>query len=321
MNAMQWVALSIMTTTMGAEAVTGILMDMGISGAMIEDRADIFLHQRPEGQWDIIDEAIADAMGEGVKVTAYVPLDERASETAGALRLRLEALKGMDLGFDPGALTMDTVTVDEEDWASNWKAYFQPLRLGKNIVIKPTWREYCALTGDLVIEIDPGMAFGTGTHETTAMLVELIEKYVKPGDRVADIGTGSGILALCAALMGADSVIAADNDPVALRVAAENARLNRMEDRIQVIESDLFASITGEYDVIIANIITDVIISMAKQAMDKLKTPGIFMASGITSGRVHEACDALKEAGFYIDKISLKGEWSALAAQRLLPAQ
>jgi ribosomal protein L11 methyltransferase len=314
-------ALSILTTTMGAEAVTGMLMDMGINGAMIEDRADVFLNQRPEGQWDIIDEAIADSMGEGVKVTAYVPLDERAPETAGAIRLRLEELRGMDLGFDPGELTMDTGAVDEEDWASNWKAHFHPLRLGKNIVIKPTWREYGALPGDLVIEIDPGMAFGTGSHETTAMLADLIERYVKPGAHAADIGTGSGILALCAAMMGAERVIAADNDPVALRAASENARLNRLEGRVQVVESDLLASVSGKYDVIIANIITDVIISMAGQAADKLKPRGVFMASGITNARVDEVRGALERAGFCTDTIISRGEWSAFAAQRRLPAR
>jgi ribosomal protein L11 methyltransferase len=318
---MQWMALSILTTTMGAEAVTGMLMDMGINGAMIEDRADVFVSQMPEGQWDIMGKSAADSMGEGVKVTAYIPLGESADETAGAIRLKLENFKRMNLGFDPGELTMKMNIVDEEDWASNWKVYFQPLRLGKNIVIKPTWREYDALPGDSVVEIDPGMAFGTGTHETTAMLVDLIEQFVKPGDHVADIGTGSGILALCAAKMGAESVIAADNDPVALRVTSENARLNRLEGRVKVMESDLLTSINGKYDVIIANIITDVIIYMAGQVSDKLKPHGVFMASGITKARFHEARGALKEAGLYISAESSRGEWSALAAQRLSPAQ
>ena len=181
---MDWIELTVLTTTQGADIVSAQLIEAGSAGTVIEDRNDVKLNQRPEGQWDILDESIALRMSEDVKVTGYYPADERAADAVAGVRARLEALKGMDLGIDFGKLEILSGRVDEEDWAECWKAAFKPFKIGERLAIRPSWTAYDPLPGDLVIELDPGMAFGTGTHETTALCASWLEELVKPGVKV-----------------------------------------------------------------------------------------------------------------------------------------
>lgn len=221
---MDWIRMTVRTTTEGAEAVSAMFMGLGIQGAVIEDKADVQLNQRPEGQWDIIDEEIARRMDDDVKVSVYVAGDERAQDTVAHARQELTRLSRMDLGFDAGKLTLEVDSIDDEDWAENWKSRYKPFRLGRHFVVKPTWETFDTQEGDIIIEIDPGMAFGSGTHETTGMCVALVEEYVKSGDRVIDVGTGTGILAIAAGKVGATDVLATDLDAMAVRVAREKRR-------------------------------------------------------------------------------------------------
>lgn len=223
---MDWLELTVLTTTEGSELVSQILIDAGASGTVIEDKNDVALNQRPEGQWDIIDEEIARRMGDDVKVKAYYAMDARVKDTLAHIASALDDLRANAAGLPLGKLETLVSNVDDEDWAENWKKQYKPFRLGQHMVVKPGWETFDAQPDDKIIEIDPGMAFGTGTHETTGMCVELIEDYVKPGDTAIDIGTGTGILAIAAALAGAKDVLATDLDPVAVRVAAENVRIN-----------------------------------------------------------------------------------------------
>ena len=252
-----------------------------------------------------------------MKVTGYYEADEKLRDRLIYIRSELQRLRGMDLGMDLGKLEILEHGVAEEDWTESWKKAFKPFRLGSHMVVKPSWEDYDAQPGDHIIEIDPGMAFGTGTHETTGMCVELVEKYVRPGDACIDIGTGTGILAIAAAHMGARHVLATDLDAVAVRVAAENVRHNGFGDKIDVRCGDLLEAVDAgtRADVIIANIIADVIIGLAAPVKPYLRKGGVFICSGIAVNRLDDVLDALKAAGYTPLDVETKGEWSAVAAK------
>ncbi len=313
---MDWMEYTILTTTEGSDLVSQVLMDAGSTGTMIEDKNDVAANQRPEGQWDIIDEAIAKRIGDDVKVTGYFEADEKLADRVAFIESELRRLRGMDLGIDLGKLETLRHDVAEQDWTESWKAAFKPFRLGEHMIVKPSWEDADIRPGDHVIEIDPGMAFGTGTHETTGMCVQLVEKYVKPGDRAIDIGTGTGILAIAAAYMGAKPVLATDLDPVAARVAAENVRINGFGDVIEVRCGDLLDVVQETGDVVIANIIADVIILLAGPVRARIADGGIFICSGISVERRQDVRDALIAANYEILDDLNQGEWCAMAARK-----
>lgn len=313
---MDWMEYTILTTTEASELVSQVLLDAGSTGTMIEDKNDVAANQRPEGQWDIIDEAIAQRIGDDVKVTGYFEVDGKLNDRVAFIKLELRRLKGLELGMDLGKLTTLRHDVAEQDWTESWKAAFKPFRLGEHMVVRPSWEAVEARSGDHVIEIDPGMAFGTGTHETTGMCVALVEKYVKPGDRVIDIGTGTGILAIAAAHMGAKPVLATDLDAVAVRVAAENVKINGFEGVIDVRCGDLLDVVRESGDVVIANIISDVIVMLAKPVRQRIVDGGVFICSGISVERRQDVLDALAEADFEVLDSLTQGEWCAMAARK-----
>ena len=311
-----WMQVKVLTTTAGADLVSEILLEAGSEGTMIEDRNDVFENQRPEGQWDIIDPAIADRIGEDVKVTGYYPIDENRNNVISSIASALGRLQALTPDVDLGKLEMQGQGFENEDWSESWKKSFKPIRLGDHIVICPGWLEYEKQPDDKVIEIDPGMAFGTGTHETTGMCAALIEKYVQPGQRVIDIGTGSGILAIVAAHMGAKEVLATDLDAVAVRVAAENAALNGFGDKIDCRCGDLLDVVDVSGDVVIANIIADVILMLAKPVRERIVPNGVFICSGIAIDRREDVRRALLENDYEILDEPVKGEWAAFAARK-----
>ncbi len=310
---MDWMQITVLTTTIGSELVSQALIDAGSAGTVIEDKNDVALNQRPEGQWDIIDEEIARRIGDDVKVTGFYPMDERASDALAAVRERVSRLPELAPDIDLGKLEVKVSGIDDEDWAENWKKSYKPFRLGEHIVIRPGWEEYDAQPGDKVITIDPGMAFGTGTHETTGMCVRLVERYVKPGDTCMDIGTGTGILAIAAAHMGASHVLASDIDPMAVRVAKENVEINGFSDRIDCKCGDLLDVAKDKADAVTANIIADVIIMLCAPVRAFLKPGGVFICSGIAREREDDTINALKAAGYKRLDVRHEGEWTAIA--------
>lgn len=313
---MDWMEIRVLTTTQGADLISEMLMEAGSEGTMIEDKNDVAANQRPEGQWDIIDEAIAERIGEDVKVTGYYPVDERLGDVIAHIRSELNRIANLKLDMPLGKLEMQTQSLANEDWAESWKKCFKPIRLGEHIVIRPGWTQYDAQPGDKVIEIDPGLAFGTGTHETTGMCAALIEKYVRPGQRVIDIGTGTGILAIAAAHMGAREVLATDLDAVAVRVAAQNAGINGFGEVITARCGDLLDVVDVSGDVVIANIIADVIVMLARPVRERIVDGGVFICSGIAVERREDVRRALLDADYELLDEPVKGEWAAFAARK-----
>ena len=312
---MDWLEVTVRTNTAGADMISELLISAGAKGTSIEDRFDAFSEPTDATQWDLIDPSVIEKMDEDTLVHAYFPAETTSRETIESLRARLAALTPEWLGFDAGKRALEIANVREEDWAENWKKYYKPFRVGRHLVVRPVWEKYEPQAGDKIISIDPGMAFGNGTHETTSMCLGLVEDYIKPGDTVLDVGTGSGILAIASVLMGAQSALGIDLDPVAVRVANENIERNGLSGRVHAQVGDLVKGIDTQADVVFANIIADAVILLSRAVRAHMKPGGVFICSGIILEREQDVLDALAEAGFTVDRIEHRGEWSAIAAR------
>ena len=312
---MDWLEVTVRTNTAGADLISELLISAGAKGTSIEDRFDAFSEPTDATQWDLIDPSVIEKMDEDTLVHAYFPAQTTSRETIESLRARLAALTPEWLGFDAGKRALEIANVREEDWAENWKKYYKPFRVGRHLVVRPVWEKYEPQAGDKIISIDPGMAFGNGTHETTSMCLGLVEDYIKPGDTVLDVGTGSGILAIASVLMGAQSALGIDLDPVAVRVANENIERNGLSGRVHAQVGDLVKGIDTQADVVFANIIADAVILLSRAVRAHMKPGGVFICSGIILEREQDVLDALAEAGFTVDRIEHRGEWSAIAAR------
>lgn len=308
---MEWLEIAVSSPPAGVELVSEIFRELGVGGVVIEDPAVIHMYAartHPE-EWAVSPEV---AKQEKPVVKAYLPVDD-------GLDRRLEELFSAlnRLGLNPEA-EVSTRAVREEDWASTWKQYYKPVHVGRRIVVRPSWEDYRAVEGELVIELDPGMAFGCGTHPTTSLCLKLLENYIRGGERIYDVGTGSGILAVAAAALGAGRVVAVDLDPVACRAAAENVARNRVEGMVRVVQGNLLDNLNGGADLVVANIIAGVIISLAPDAAAALVPGGFLIASGIIRHRAEEVRDALEEAGLTPWEQLEEGEWTAIVAKKTL---
>lgn len=301
--------VTVSTVSAGAEIVSDLLMRLGAAGTQILDRADLPDPSKPTANWELMDQSVIDAMPTDVQVKAW--FGEKAfGDVIGPLREQLALLKGREENL--GALSLSLQGVREEDWAENWKQYYKPFRLGEHMVVKPTWEPWNAQPGDLIIEIDPGMAFGTGTHETTAMCVRMIEKYYR-GGTLLDVGTGSGILAIAAARLGAKGILAVDIDPDAVRVAKENVAHNGLDDAIKVRQGDLLKGLSERFDFAVANILAPVICMLAAPLKKHLQPSGRFVCSGVIADAQADVNAALLAAGYIIDEVQRQGDWIAFA--------
>lgn len=293
------------------EAISNMLAEMGTGGVMIEDPKAI-ADYAASGLWDAHEFTDELLQRKEIFIKSYLPQDENLMNKIEQIIIELNEIE-MRMDLDPTRVTYKPV--QEEDWANAWKVYFKPERIGKKTVIKPTWEQYEKQEGDLIIEIDPGMAFGTGNHATTALCLQMLEEYVQPGMDVIDVGTGSGILAIQAGLLGASSVQAMDFDTVAVSAATENVALNHLEDRVSVCQSDLLAQAKGAADIMVANIIADIIIRLTPSTIEHLKGPKIFISSGIIDTRRDDVLEALKTNQFEIIEVRENAGWVAIAAR------
>ena len=310
---MNWTEVTIKTTTEAVEAISNILMEERCGGVMIEDPKDFLFQKKNELDWDYVEEEVFNKSGQdGVLIKTYIPEERNVLELIETVKARIALLPSFGLDIGEGSVSLSNV--NESDWANEWKKYYKPTKVGKKIVVKPSWEEYEKQEGDLIIELDPGMAFGTGTHETTSMCIRELENYVDETKTVFDIGCGSGILAIAAAQLGAKEVVAGDLDEVAVKVSKENCEINNVSDKVVVKHGSLFEVVDSKADVIVANIIADIIKILAKDVSKFLKDDGVFISSGIILAKIDEVCQALEENGFEIVKVERLGEWSAIVS-------
>lgn len=311
---MKWSEVAIHTTHEATEAVANIFYEAGASGVIIEDSVEPD-RVRDNVFNEIVELDKKDFPSEGVIVKAYLPVNSFLLETMKEIEESVAALPSY--GLDIGLNQIKTAEVDEEDWATAWKKYYHPVKISGRFTIVPTWEAYTPVDSDeLIVELDPGMAFGTGTHPTTVMCMQALEKYVQKDDIVVDVGTGSGVLSIGAAMLGAKQVHALDLDEVAVIAAGENIKLNKVDDVIQVTHGNLLDSIHIEPQLIIANILAEVIVTFSQDAANLLPEDGLFIVSGIIEEKRDFVKDDLIEKGFEIVESVLMEDWVAIIAKK-----
>lgn len=311
---MNWIEIKVVVKREDEDLVTGILYSLGAGGLSIEDAQDIIDIQKNEKDWEIMDIDVSEKDLTTIIINAYFQDNEDYKDIITRARKAIEENAIEEYGRPLG--TIQTKEIDEKDWSESWKKYYKPVEIGERIVIKPTWEEYENKDKRLIVEIDPGMAFGTGTHETTYMCTEILEEYIKKDDIVYDIGVGSGILSIIAARLGAARVVGVDIDPVCIKVSNENIGLNGVEDKVSVKKGDLLDVISGKADIIVSNILAEIIVKMVPDVMKHLKDEGILITSGIILDKEELVKDSLEQNGFEILDIKRDGEWVAITSKR-----
>jgi ribosomal protein L11 methyltransferase len=284
---MRWSAIAINTpSTQTEETVTQLLITAGCGGVALN--------------------------GEGAnrQVTSYLPADEMSDQRLRQLKAAISMLPSLGIN-DAGEPAISEI--DEEDWANSWKAYFKPIRIGRNIVVSPPWEQAFVGQNDHLITIDPGMAFGTGTHATTQMCLVFLEDYIHAGDAVADIGTGSGILSIAAQKLGAGPTTAVDIDPLAVKIARENAAIN---ESAVVVQADFPYGLS--FEVVVANIVADTLIEISDLLASITKSDGLLIVSGVIEGRQDDVRFKIEASGFTQLETRSQGEWIATAFRRTL---
>ena len=318
---MDWIKVTIYTSAEGIEGVTGRLYQLGITGLEIEDEQDFleFLENNKQ-YWDYVDEDLMKQKHTETKVSCYVSNDMNGNELLIAIRDSMKEMKDLDDDNSYGRLEVEIENTSTEDWANNWKKYFHPMEVGEKILIKPEWEELTEPTDRLVFNINPGMSFGTGSHYTTQLCIEALEKYIKPGIKMLDLGCGSGFLSILSLMLGAKEAVAVDIDPNAVDTAYENAQMNNIgREHYKVLSGNVVTDkdiqdiiSQDKYEVVAANIVADVIIGLAPKAREYMKEGGVFITSGIIEGRQDEVKEALEENGFEIVDIRNRKDWYSI---------
>ncbi|MGG3563808.1 50S ribosomal protein L11 methyltransferase [Neobacillus rhizosphaerae] len=313
---MKWSEISIHTTNEAIEPISHILHEAGASGVVIEDPFEL-TKEREDQFGEIYQLNPDDYPEEGVIVKAYLPVNSFLGETVDAIKESINNLiiYNIDIGLNKVTIS----EVNEEEWATAWKKYYNPVKISEKFTIVPTWEEYTPVSSDeLIIELDPGMAFGTGTHPTTVMCIQALERTVKPGDRVIDVGTGSGVLSIAAAMLGAEDVRAFDLDEVAVTQARLNIKLNKVHPSVSISQNNLLDNVEeNSADVIVANILAEVILRFTDDAARVIKPGGAFITSGIIKQKKDQVKEALVNSGFEILETILMEDWVAIIAKRV----
>ncbi|WP_461201085.1 50S ribosomal protein L11 methyltransferase [Anoxybacillus sp. TBDG-1] len=311
---MKWSEISIHTTHEAVEAISNILHEAGAGGVVIEDPFEL-TKERETTYGEIYQLNPDDYPEEGVIIKAYLPVNSFLGETVEEIKQAINNL--MLYNIDIGRNKITISEVNEEEWATAWKKYYNPVKISERFTIVPTWETYESVSSDeLIIELDPGMAFGTGTHPTTVMCIQALEKTVKEGDTVVDVGTGSGILSIAAAMLGAKRVHALDLDPVAVESAKLNVKLNKVHDVVTVSQNNLLDRIDEQADVIVANILAEIILRFVDDAYRLLHSGGVFITSGVIQTKKQEVKEGLLRAGFTIEETLTMEDWVAFIAKK-----
>ena len=302
---MQWLELKVDTTPAGIDPVSELVENLGITGLVIDDEGDFhdFLENNHQ-YWDYVDEELLEQKRGVCRITFYVSADDEGWDQVAKTRMALAELKKQR--NDCGSLLLSMANVDDADWENNWKQFYKPMEIGDRLIVVPEW-ESAKTHGRIPLILNPGLTFGTGSHATTRLCLTALEKHVTTGQRVLDLGCGSGILSIAALLLGADHAFACDIDEKCVDVAYENAALNGIgKDRYTVRWGDVLSDkqlqkeMGDKYDLIVANIVADVIIGLAPQVRPFLKEGGLFLTSGIIDTRAEEVAEKLRQNGWEI---------------------
>ena len=307
-----WIEVRVITKSEALEPISGIFYSLDCKGVAIEDPEDILGREQGPLTWDFADINVLEHKGKVAVVKAYFAEEDNIEEILGYVNEKLVELK--EMGIDLGEAKVEHEKMYEEDWANTWKQYYKPSKVGEKIVVKPIWEEYEAKDGELVVDLDPGMAFGTGTHETTRMCIQALERYVKEESTVFDVGCGSGILAIAAAKLGAKLAVGVDLDPVAVESSIENVGYNNLKN-IEILHGNLVEVIDGKADIVVANILAEIICILTDDVKRVLKDSGVFITSGIIHDRVDMVCEKLEATGFEVIEKNRDGEWNCIVAK------
>ncbi|MBP1930512.1 50S ribosomal protein L11 methyltransferase [Ammoniphilus resinae] len=311
---MKWSEISIHTSQEAVEAVSNILHEAGASGVVIED-PEMLVREWDGTYGEVYELSPDDYPTEGVILKAYLPINSYLGESVEEIKQAVNNLILYDIPIGAGEISL--AEVHEEEWATAWKKYYKPVQISDRITITPTWEEYLPKNpAELVIELDPGMAFGTGTHPTTVLCIQALEDYVKDGDRIIDVGCGSGVLSIASVLLGAESVMALDLDDIAIRSTNINTKLNKVSDKIKAKQNNLLEGITGQADLIVSNILAEIIVRFVDEAYQGLVNGGYFITSGIISQKEAEVKKALEKAGFEINEVRHLEDWVSIVAKK-----
>lgn len=313
---MKWTEVSVLTASEAVEAVSNILVEAGTSGVSIEDFSDF--ENTPDdgfGQIWALDEA--DYSKEGVVIKAYFPETIFLPEILPSIQQRMLELK--TFGLDIGPNEVKTSEVSDTSWATAWKKYYHPLQVTRFMTVVPSWEEYTPKFSDeRIIRLDPGLAFGTGTHPTTRLSMQALETSIVGGETILDVGTGSGVLSIASKALGAGDVYAYDLDEVAVRAAKENMDLNDYAKEVQVAANDLLKGIAIEADIVMANILAEIILLLIEDAWRVLKPNGLFITSGIIDSKKDTVLEQLLAQGFEIEQVQQMKDWFAIIARKPL---
>ncbi|GAB1476554.1 50S ribosomal protein L11 methyltransferase [Bacillota bacterium] len=305
---MEYTRVKIFAGEENLEIISAVLMDKGVTGIELQEPGTYkeLLNKQNSYDWDYVDSSLQELEELQPSLIFYM------EDNAAGIELLDDILQEIRV-FDIEKVEISCA--DDEDWKHKWKEYFKPAHITEKIVVKPSWEPYAIQPGESVIEIDPGMAFGTGTHPTTTLCIKLLEEWVSSRrSKILDVGCGSGILSVAAALMGADEVLGVDIDPMAVEVSEKNLKLNHMGGKVRVIVGDLTQGLDFKADIIVANLMADLIIRLSEHASKHLNPGGIFIASGILIEKKQEVASVMEAAGFNILNTPEEGEWCAIAA-------
>lgn len=311
---MKWTELKVTTASEAVEAISNIMMEAGASGVAIEDALDV-QNFESDRFGEILDKENFDHIKEGAIVMAYFPETTFLPEVLPFIKESIEKLP--EYGLNIGENILEIHEVAESDWASAWKKYYHPVAISRFLTIVPNWEEYEAKHNDeRILKLDPGMAFGTGTHPTTRLSLQALEVILHGGETLLDVGTGSGVLSIASKLYGAKEVHAYDLDEVAVNAAKENMALNPIADDVKVSANDLLNGIEIEADVIVANILAEIVIKLIPDAWRLLKSDGKFVVSGIIKEKKEEVLEAMAAQGFVVDQVFQQGDWLAIILEK-----
>ncbi len=322
---MQWLEVTIKTVSPAIDLLGCKLTAMGYDSFIIDDAEDFqsFLEENTQ-YWDYVDQELSEKMAGISQIRLYIEDDASAPEKLGFIRSEMAAFKAQWPDRDLGSLEVSLENLKEEDWENSWKQYYQPIPIGDKLVIVPQWMEHDSSDGRIPVLLDPGMIFGTGAHASTQMCLRALEKAVTGGERVVDLGSGSGILSIAALLLGADTATGVDIDPKAEDIARDNAALSGLTaPRFQAVTGNVIGDRAmmeklsqGGYDIVLANIVADVIIPLSVVVPNFLRPDGIFICSGVLNTRLDEVLGALDHAGLVVTETEMQDDWCRISARR-----